>query len=139
MWVLLCFELNSRKKLILSFRVLEGLLLSNHHISYLHGGVVAALLHVQQRSALPASPELHLQPAGTNGLRGCPLQGLSQQDIAFGTLLQGVVQAARAIQGQGGVHTHVYGGGDSRQSALVSQAIVKCIFPLWCWCVFGTK
>lgn len=109
MWVLQCFGLNSCQKLVLFFRVLEGLL-SNHHISYLHGGVVAALLHVQQRSALPASPELHLQPAGTGGLRGRPLQGPSQQDVAFGALLQGVVQAARAIQGQGGVHAHIYGG-----------------------------
>lgn len=95
---------------MLFFRVLEQLLLSNNQISYLHGGVVAALLHVQQRSALPTSPELHLQPAGTHRLRGRPLQGPSQQDVAFGALLQGVVQAARPVQGQSGVHAHVCGG-----------------------------
>lgn len=77
---------------------------------YLHGGVVAALLHVQQGSALPASPELHLQPAGSRGVESGALQGPSQQDVALGALFQGVVQAARAIQGQGGVHRHVCGG-----------------------------
>lgn len=75
--------------------------------TYLHSGVVAALLHVQQGARLAACPELDLQAAGSGGVRGRPLQSLSQEDVAFRTLLHGVVQTAGSIQGQGGVRCHV--------------------------------
>ena len=40
---------------------------------YLDGGVVAALLHMQEGAALAASPEFDLQAAGTNGFRSSGL------------------------------------------------------------------
>lgn len=112
---------------------------------YLHGGVVAALLHMQQRSALAARPELDLQATGPGWLGGGTLQGPSQQDVPFGSLLEGVVQAAGAIQGQGGVWRGVCGGG--RKSSLTLcltsppflRPIVKLIFPLWSGRTLGPK
>lgn len=77
------------------------------HVSHLDGGVVAALLHVQQSAALAARPELHLQAAGSGGVGGRALQRAPQQDVTLGALLQGVVQASGAVQGQGGVRGHV--------------------------------
>lgn len=77
--------------------------------SYLDGGVVAALLHMQQRASLAARPKLDLQAAGARRLRGGALQGPSQQDVSFGSLLQGVVQPAGAVQRQGGVCRGVCG------------------------------
>lgn len=107
--------------------------------SYLDGGVVAALLHVQQSASLAARPELDLQAAGPRQLGGGALQGPSQQDVPFGSLLQGVVQPAGAIQGQGGVCRGVCGGGGERKSSLTLcltsppflRPIVKLIFPRW--------
>lgn len=78
-------------------------------LAYLHSGVVAALLHMQQSAALAACPELDLQAAGAGRVRGGALQGPSQQDVPFGSLLQGVVQTAGTIQGQGGVRCRVCG------------------------------
>lgn len=78
-------------------------------LAYLHSGVVAALLHVQQSAALAARPELDLQAAGAGRVRGGALQGPSQQDVPFGSLLEGVVQTAGTIQGQGGVCCRVCG------------------------------
>lgn len=79
-------------------------------LSYLDRGIVAVLLHMQQSAALAARPELDLQAAGAARLGGGALQGPSQQDVPFGSLLQGIVEPARAIQGQGGVCRGVCGG-----------------------------
>lgn len=62
---------------------------------------------MQQSAGLAACPELDLQVAGTHGVRGRSLQRQSQQDVTFWALLQGVVQAASAIQRQSGVGCHV--------------------------------
>lgn len=88
-------------------------------LMYLHSSVVAALLHVQQSAALASCPELDLQAAGPCGVRGHALQWLSQEDVTFGALLQGVVQTAGAIQGQSRVRRHVCGGKNERISSIL--------------------
>lgn len=98
-------------------------LLHNLHflsLTYLHSGVVAALLHMQQSAGLAACPELDLQASGTGGVRGRALQCLSQEDVTFRALLQGVVQTASTIQGQGGVCCHVCGKREYPQCRLTS-------------------
>lgn len=112
---------------------------------YLDGGVVAALLHMQQSAALAARPELDLQAAGAGRLGGGALQGPSQQDVPFGSLLQGVVQPAGAIQGQGGVCRGVCGGERKSSVSLCLTSppflrpIVKLIFPLWSGWMLGPQ
>lgn len=92
---------------------------------------------MQQGASLAARPELDLQAAGARRLGGGALQGPSQQDVPFGSLLQGVVQPAGAIQRQGGVCRGVCGGGrkpslNLRLTSLpLLRPIVKLIFPLW--------
>lgn len=106
-------------------------------LTYLHSSVVAALLHMQQSAGLAACPELDLQASGTGGVRGRALQCLSQEDVTFRALLQGVVQTASTIQGQGGVCCHVCGrkriSSVPSDFANVLQPIVKLIFPLRSW------
>lgn len=81
-----------------------------HVLPHLNSGVVAALLHVQQRAALAASSELDFQAAGPDGVMGCALQRLSQQNVTFGALFQGIVQASGTVQRQSGVCCHVCAG-----------------------------
>lgn len=54
---------------------------------------------MQQSATLAACPELDLQAAMTDWIRGSVLQQLPQQDVTFRALPQGVVQAAGTVQG----------------------------------------
>lgn len=102
---------------------------------YLHRRVVAALLYMQQSAALATCPELDLHAAGTGGVRGAALKCVSEEGVTFTALLQGVVQTAGTIQGQGGVCCHICGRkrGRSVLSDVTNflQPIVK--LPLWSW------
>lgn len=65
---------------------------------YLDGGVVAALLDMEQSATLAAGAELNLEAAGPREVRGQAHEALAQQDVPFGALPHGVVKASSPVQ-----------------------------------------
>lgn len=65
---------------------------------YLDGGVVAALLDMEQGATLAAGAELDLKAAGPREVRGQAHEALAQQDVPFGALPHGVVKASSPVQ-----------------------------------------
>lgn len=98
-WVVALGGLTSRQQLQWTERGSEfsQLAVSPEH-TYPDGGVVGALLCMQQRSRATACAELQLQAAVFRDGSAGVLQGSCQQHISLVSLTQAVVQTTRTVQ-----------------------------------------